>query len=95
MTGAEQESPVTVSPIPVVSREQLVTENLALVDYVVSETMQRLPRHVSRDDLVSAGMAALAQAAAAFDPARGVPFPRYASTRIRGALIDELTTSAR
>jgi RNA polymerase sigma factor for flagellar operon FliA len=35
-------------------------------------------------------MAALLSAAQSFDPERGIPFPRFASTRIRGALLDEL-----
>ncbi len=35
-------------------------------------------------------MGALAAAAQSFDPARGVPFGRYAARRIRGALLDEL-----
>ena len=35
-------------------------------------------------------MAALAMAARSFDDSRGVPFARYASRRIQGALIDEL-----
>jgi RNA polymerase sigma factor for flagellar operon FliA len=35
-------------------------------------------------------MAALVQAARSYDDARGVPFTRYAATRIRGAIIDEL-----
>ncbi len=49
-----------------------------------------MPRHAPRDDLVSAGMIGLAQAARSFDDARGVPFHRYAVTRIKGALLDEL-----
>ena len=70
--------------------DRLVRENLPLVQYAVSELMGRIPRHVNRDDLVSAAMAGLAQAARSFDPERGIAFDRYASTRIRGALIDEL-----
>src|SRR3954469_26033471 len=70
--------------------EQLVREHLPLVHYAVSEMAAKVPRHVSRDDLVSAGMAGLAQAARSFDPARGISFDRYASTRILGALLDEL-----
>jgi RNA polymerase sigma factor for flagellar operon FliA len=70
--------------------ETVVTENLPLVGYLVSEMIGRVPAHVSRDDLTSAGLAALAFAARGFDPDRGVPFGRFASTRIRGALIDEL-----
>jgi RNA polymerase sigma factor for flagellar operon FliA len=69
---------------------QLVQEHLPLVGYVVAEIAHRIPSHVSRSDLVSAGMLGLAQAARSFDPARGIAFDRYASTRIRGALLDEL-----
>lgn len=50
----------------------------------------RLPAYVHTDDLISAGMAALAAAARAFDDTLGVPFDRYAAIRIRGALLDEL-----
>jgi RNA polymerase sigma factor for flagellar operon FliA len=74
------------------TREDLVLANLPLVDYAVRELASRLPGHVGREDLVSAGQLALTQAAAAFDPGRGVPFAAYARTRIRGALIDELRT---
>jgi RNA polymerase sigma factor FliA len=70
--------------------EQLVREHLPLVQYVVSEVAHRVPNHVSRSDLVSAGMLGLAQAARSFDPDRGIAFDRFASTRIRGALLDEL-----
>jgi RNA polymerase sigma factor for flagellar operon FliA len=49
-----------------------------------------MPRHAPRDDLLSAGMVGLAQAARNFDESLGVPFHRYAATRIKGALLDEL-----
>ena len=80
-------------PVDAASEEALVTEHLPLVGYLVSEILGRLPAHVSRDELMSAGLAALAYAARAYDPSRGVPFGRFASTRIRGALIDELRSS--
>src|SRR5689334_25152874 len=35
-------------------------------------------------------MMGLAQAARTYDPDRGIAFDRFASTRIRGALLDEL-----
>jgi RNA polymerase sigma factor for flagellar operon FliA len=70
--------------------DQLVRDNLPLVGYVVAEVAHRIPSHVSRSDLVSAGMLGLAQAARSFDPERGIAFDRFASTRIRGALLDEL-----
>ena len=70
--------------------EQLVRDHLQLVGYVVTEIANRVPGHVTRNDLVSAGMLGLAQAARSFDPDRGIAFDRFASTRIRGALLDEL-----
>ena len=70
--------------------DKLVREHLPLVQYVVSEIAHRIPSHVSRSDLVSAGMLGLAQAARNYDPDRGIAFDRFASTRIRGALLDEL-----
>jgi RNA polymerase sigma factor FliA len=70
--------------------EDLVREHLPLVGHLVRQLLGRLPNHVSREDLVSGGMAALAAAAKAYDASRGVPFASFASARIRGALLDEL-----
>jgi RNA polymerase sigma factor for flagellar operon FliA len=78
---------ITAEPVDV---DALVTSHISLVGHLVRETMGRLPGHVNRDDLTSAGLAALVQAARSFEEGRGVPFTRYASTRIRGAIIDEL-----
>lgn len=72
------------------TRDELITSHMALVGHIVRDTMGRLPAHISRDDLTSAGMTALVQAADGFDAERGVPFARYAATRIRGAVLDEL-----
>lgn len=69
---------------------ELVQQYLPLVHHVVSGISARVPRHVAWDDLVSAGMLGLAEAARSFDPTRGVPFDGFASLRIRGALLDEL-----
>jgi RNA polymerase sigma factor for flagellar operon FliA len=83
----------TPPPSPTLSpaeEEALVRQHLPLVGYAVSDLARRLPAHVHRDDLVSAGMAALAMAARGFEEGLGVPFGRYASRRIQGALLDEL-----
>jgi RNA polymerase sigma factor FliA len=74
------------------TRDQLITEHLPLVGHLVRELMHRLPAHVNRDDLMSAGTIALVMSARGFDPSRGVPFARFAAIRIRGALTDELRT---
>ena len=70
--------------------EQLVVANMPLVGHLVREAMNRLPQHVNRDDLVSAGMTALVLSARTFEASRGVPFARFAAIRIRGAILDEL-----
>ena len=74
------------------TEETLVREHLNLVRRAVAEMSAKMPKHAPRDDLMSAGMCGLAQAARSFDPSRGVPFHAYAATRIRGALLDELRT---
>ena len=71
-------------------REDIVQEHMPLVGHLVREMLARVPAHVNRDDLLSAGYAALVQAARGFDASRGVPFARFAAARVRGALLDEL-----
>ena len=91
MAGNQIDSSLRSHPeIERASDDELVREHLPLVGYLVAEAASRLPAHVSRDDLTSAGMMALAQAARSFEADRGVPFSRYASVRIRGGIIDEL-----
>lgn len=70
--------------------ERLVQEHMPLVHHVVSDVLARVPRHVPRDELVSAALLGLVQAARSFDPDRGVTFDRYARRRMRGALLDDL-----
>ncbi|OLF04217.1 sigma-70 family RNA polymerase sigma factor, partial [Actinophytocola xanthii] len=79
----------TTQPQPV-GADELVTAHLPLVGHVVRELLARVPAHIRREDLFSAGSEALVAAARAFDPSRGTPFAAFASLRIRGALLDEL-----
>lgn len=72
------------------ARDELVVSHMGLVGHIVRETMSRVPSHVNRDDLHSAGLAALVKAGHSFQDDRGVPFVRYAASRIRGAILDEL-----
>jgi RNA polymerase sigma factor for flagellar operon FliA len=86
--GAENRS--AVAPALPAEIEAMIVEHMPLVGHIVRETMARVPSHVDRDDLTSAGLTALVMAASAFDVERGVPFNRYAATRVRGAILDEL-----
>lgn len=70
--------------------DDAIRRHLPLVGHIVREVLGRVPAHVNRDDLTSAGMLALTLAAQSFDPSRGVPFTSFAGIRIRGALTDEL-----
>jgi RNA polymerase sigma factor FliA len=90
MTATVQAS-VTREQASVTSeQEALIRDNMALVGHMVREMLFKVPPHVHRDDLASAGYAALVTAAQAFDPERGIPFGRFAAVRVRGALLDEL-----
>jgi RNA polymerase sigma factor for flagellar operon FliA len=71
-------------------REQLITENVDLVQYEVDRVASGLPEQVDREDLVSAGMIGLIKAVDRYDPDRGASFRTYASTLMRGAILDEL-----
>jgi RNA polymerase sigma factor FliA len=75
------------------SEDELVRAHLHLANQAVNELARRLPSHVNRDDLCSAAMLGLAQAARSWEPERGASFERHAATRIRGALLDELRDS--
>jgi RNA polymerase sigma factor for flagellar operon FliA len=58
------------------------------VQHVVNQVSMRYPRHIDRQELWNAGALGLVQAARRYRPEMGVPFFRYAVTRIRGAIID-------
>ena len=67
---------------------ELVEEHLPLVKHVVLQVAGHFPRHVDRQELARAGALGLVEAAQRFDPAREVPFERFAARRIRGAILD-------
>jgi RNA polymerase sigma factor for flagellar operon FliA len=71
-------------------REQLITENVELVKYIVSRMAVELPASVDREDLVSTGIVGLIKAVDRFDPQRGVKFETYASCLIRGEIMESL-----
>jgi RNA polymerase sigma factor for flagellar operon FliA len=72
------------------SRDELVTQELSQVYYLASRIRERLPQHVELDDLVSAGVVGLIEAAQSFDRSKSIQFRTFAKFRIRGAIIDSL-----
>lgn len=71
-------------------RRRLIEDHVGLVRYIVGRVAVRLPDSVERDDLESAGIIGLIKAADRFEPARGVKFATYASTVIRGEVMELL-----
>src|SRR6476469_10723898 len=60
------------------------------IEKVARRLARRLPAHVEIDDLISAGVIGLMEAAERFDPERVDRFEAFAEFRIRGAMLDDL-----
>jgi RNA polymerase sigma factor FliA len=88
LTADTASSAATV--LSAVEQEGLIRSHMPLVGHLVRDMLSRIPNHIHRDDLTSAGLHALVTAARGWDPTRGIPFHRFAGTRIRGAILDEL-----
>ena len=73
-------------------RNELMERHLPLVRYHAERLQQTLPKSIELDDLISAGQFGLMDAIRGFDPDRGFKFKTYCSTRIRGAILDQLRT---
>lgn len=71
-------------------RDELIKKHLSLVNYIVARLSIGLPSWIDKRDLMSTGVIGLIDAVNNFNPSKGVKFETYASTRIRGSIIDEL-----
>lgn len=71
-------------------RNRLVTDHIHLINFWVNRMAPQVPLFMSRDDLMSAAMEGLNNAAQRFDPQRGFMFKTFAEHRIRGAIFDEV-----
>ncbi len=67
---------------------ELIERNLPLVQHILFQVAAHYPRHADREELAQAATLGLVEAAHRFDPARGVPFERWVSMRVRGAIVD-------
>lgn len=71
-------------------REALIVEHLPLVRYLVARTAAHLPPEIDQQDLMSAAVIGLINAADRYDPSRGVLFKTFAEQHVRGTILDEL-----
>ncbi len=73
---------------------ELIHSCQGLVRSLAWKIHQKVPRSVELDDLIGFGQVGLAEAARDYDQNRGVQFTTYAYYRVRGAILDGLSTMA-
>jgi RNA polymerase sigma factor for flagellar operon FliA len=71
-------------------RDDLILGHLGYVKHILNRLLAQLPPRVDAENLESAGVVGLIEAARQFDPDRDVEFRTFAYQRIRGAILDEL-----
>ncbi len=71
-------------------RDKLIKQYMPLVKWVAGRVSTGMPESVEFDDLVGFGQFGLLDAINKYDPDKNVKFKTYATTRIRGAIFDEL-----
>jgi RNA polymerase sigma factor for flagellar operon FliA len=80
----------TISADAALQREELVLKHLPQVRLIARRIHDRLPNHISLDDLVSTGVIGLLAAIDNFDPTLNVQLNTYAERKIRFAILDGL-----
>jgi RNA polymerase sigma factor for flagellar operon FliA len=63
---------------------------MPLVELVVQRMVPQVPSFMTKEDMISAAMVGLIDAANKFDPGKGVKFKTFAEYRVRGAILDEM-----
>lgn len=71
-------------------RNEIVTRNMGLAQYVANRYRARAPEHQSIEDIVSYAYEGLIDSVEKFRPDMGYQFPTYAVRRISGAILDGL-----
>ncbi len=71
-------------------RDDLILSHLPLVKHVIGRLLGDMPASADAENLESAGVLGLVEAASKFDPTRNAQFKTFAYLRIRGAIVDEL-----
>lgn len=71
-------------------RDRLISEHIEVARRIALRLARRCPDWIAREDLLSAAMLGLTEAAERYDASRQEPFVAFAEKRIRGAVFDEL-----
>ena len=71
-------------------KDELILNHLGYVKHILNRLLAQLPPRVDAENLESAGVVGLIEAAGQFDSGRDVEFRTFAYQRIRGAILDEL-----
>lgn len=71
-------------------RSKLIEDHLELARRAAATVWPRVRQHIEFDELHALARAGLAEAAARFDPTRGVQFQTFAWYRVHGAVVDGL-----
>jgi len=77
-------------PLHSEDKSKLIRDHLELVDILVGRMTTQVPSFMNRDDMKSAGMMGLIDAANKFDTSKNILFKTFAEYRIRGAIFDEM-----
>jgi RNA polymerase sigma factor for flagellar operon FliA len=71
-------------------RNKIIVEYQWLVHKCARNVAKKLPNHLDVNDLISTGQFGLIDAIKRFEPEMQYKFPTYATTRIRGSILDAL-----
>lgn len=77
-------------PLPPDDKTKIIKDHLYLVDILVGRMVTQVPAFMNRDDMKSAGMLGLLDAANKYDASKNIKFKTFAEYRIRGAILDEM-----
>lgn len=70
----------------------MLIEFAPLINYHVNSLKEGLPPHIDHEDLYAAGMHGLIDAFHKYDPKKGANFNTYASQRVKGKMLDHVTS---
>jgi len=74
----------------IANRDALIASHIAMARKMARRMSRRLPTTVSHEDVESAALLGLTEAASRYDESRNEPFMAFATKRVRGAILDHL-----